>query len=301
MLAYCKMDPKHDIYECCDFPHQPPGNGTGDCCYDYWNADLTEISNDLKFATARATHKQKEFQYVSDWYAVLKGWCDDWEQTDNKADALCRNLDLFIKHLKRVCKITNKTDRAIDILFCMIKDLFIRVDCLKERYDDLYKCINCLKNPALASGGIRACLDDYGKKLDAVIALRDLLLGKIISCIEYGYELHDNICDDYGLRSTLVFWRQILKCEGEIELPGKPEDPEEPMECCELEPMMTLPISQDVYFIDLKLQTEQVKIRVHELKKESDQANEKMAALQACQDGLNTALKASDPSIRCKK
>jgi hypothetical protein len=300
MFTYCTIDEKCDIFECCDFPHHHPP-GTGDCCFDQWTIDFNDVTAQLKRATAKATHKAKHYAAITEWYGVLKGWRDDWESADQKADALCRNLELFIRHLRRVCKITKKTDTAIDILFCMIKDIFCLVDCLKEKYDDLYKCINCLKDPALASGGIRSCLDDYGKKLDAVIAQRDAILAKIISVMELAYDLHDGICDDYGLRTTLTFWRRILNCEGQCdELPCEEEPPCEPgIECCELEPMMTFPIDQDPYFIELNDLTEAVKIKMHELKHESDEANELQASLQACLDGLNTALKASAPGTRC--
>ena len=300
MFTYCKIDENCNIFECCDFPHQPPP-GTGDCCYDQWTVDKNEVSAQLKHATSRAAHKAKHYAAVTEWYTILKGWRDDWEQADHKADALCRNLELFIRHLRRVCKITKKTDTAIDILFCMIKDIYVLVDCLKERYDDLYKCINCLKDPALASGGIRSCLDDYGKKLDAVIAQRDAILAKIISVMEYAYDLHDGICDDYGLKNILSFWRRILNCEGHCDpSPCPDEEPCEPgVECCELEPMMTFPIDQDPYFLEIKTLCEEVKIKMNDLKRESDEANEKKASLQACLDGLNTALQASGPSTRC--
>lgn len=301
MFTYCKIDESCDIFECCDHHRQPPPPGTGDCCYDQWKDDWDEVNAQLKWATARAAHKAKHYASVTEWYTVLKGWRDDWEQADHKADALCRNLELFIRHLRRVCKITKKTNTAIDILFCMIKDIFVLVDCLKDRYDDLYKCINCLKEPALNAGGIRDCLDDYGKKLKAVTDQRDAILGRIITVMEYAYELHDGICDDYGLRNVLTFWRRILNCEGDCDpLPCPEEPPCEPhLVICDLEPVMTFPITADPYFIHLKDLCEDVKKKMNELKKESDKANEEKASLQACLDGLNTALKASGPSTRC--
>jgi hypothetical protein len=301
MFKYCQIEENCDIFECCDHHHQPPPPGTGDCCYDTWTVDSKEVNAQLKQATARATHKTNQYNAVLEWYGVLKAWRDDWESADQKADTLCRNLELFIRHLRRVCKITKKTDTAIDILFCMIKDLFCLVDRLKERYDDLYKCINCLKDPSLASGGIRTCLDTYGTKLDAVIAQRDLVLAKIISVMEYAYDLHDGICDDYGLRNILTFWRCVLNCEGPCDpLPCPDEPPCDPhIECCELEPMMTFPIALDPYFIALKDLCEDVKIRLHDIKHEMDKANELKASLQACLNGLTTALGASAPSTRC--
>ena len=300
MFTYCTIDEKCDIFECCDFPHHPHPPGTGDCCFDQWTTDVNEVTAQLKKATAKATHKAKQYAAITEWYGILKGWRDDWESCDQKADALCRNLELFIRHLRRVCKITKKTDTAIDILFCMIKDIFCLVDCLNEKYEELYKCINCLKDPSLASGGIRSCLDDYGKKLAVVVGQRDAILAKIISVMEYAYDLHDGICDDFGLRTILTFWRRILNCEGDCDELPCVEEPNEPgWDHCKMEPMITFPIDKDHYFIRLKEQTEEVKVKMHELKHESDEANELQASLQACLDGLNTALKASAPGTRC--
>jgi len=297
MIKYNKHENPRSIFDCCDFPKPPYDPGTGDCCYDYWTTDLSDVTNELRCATAIATHKQNEYNYVTDWYTTLRAWCTDWEQADMKADTLCRSLELFIKHLERVCKITKKTAKAIDILFCMIEDLFIRVDCLKEKYDQLIKCISCLKNPALASGGIITCLTNYGAKLDLVIAQRDLLIGKVILAIEYAYELHDNICDEYGLKSILVYWTNVLNCRGDAEC--APEEKPAHGDCCQLEPMITFSIDQSTYFKELKALMEEVKVRMHNLKKESDKANEKKSALTACQAGLNKAITASGPSAKC--
>jgi hypothetical protein len=298
MLKYHKIQNHQTLFECCEFPKPPNDPGTGDCCYDYWTNDLSDVSNELKWATAVAAHKQSEYGYVTDWYNVVQGWCTDWETADSRADALCRNLELFIKHLERVCKITKKTAIAIDILFCMIEDLYIRVDCLKEKYDQLIKCISCLKNPALAQGGIITCLTNYGGKLDAVIQTRDILIGKVILAIEYAYELHDNICDEYGLKAILIYWTNILNCRGE-----SPCDPDEPGEgCpdwCKLEPAISFSIDQSEYYKELKETAAHVKERMYNLKKESDKANEKKAALLACQVGLNKAISVAAPSAKC--
>jgi hypothetical protein len=62
---------------------------------------------------------------------------------------------------------------------------------------------------------------------------------------------------------------------------------------------MTFPIDKDPYYLELKTHTEKVKKRMVELEKESDKANERKAALQACQDGLNKAMTAAGPSVKC--
>ncbi|HTQ66752.1 MAG TPA: hypothetical protein VMI12_18295 [Puia sp.] len=308
MLAYKKLnrpdksdksDKSEDIFCCCDFPKPPYDPGTGDCCYDFWNTDLADVTSELKCATAIATHKQKEYGYISDWYGIVKSWYTDWEAADHKADDLCRSLELFIKHLERVCKITHKTAKAIDILFCMIQDLYIRVDCLKERYDQLIKCINCLKNPALASGGIIACLANYSSKLDAVILTRDILIGKVILAIEYAYELHDSICDEYGLKAILIYWTNVLNCHNDPDCKPKDQPEEGCVDHCVLEPSITFPLDQSEYYLHLKKLSEDVKKRMDQLKKESDDANEAKTALEARQNGLKNAIAAAGPSVKC--
>jgi hypothetical protein len=310
MLNYCKIEEKDNMYKCCDFPPPPHNKKTGDCCYDNWSTDLSKITNELRSATTRAAYKQKEYNYITDWYNTLETWFTDWESADRKVDILCRNLDLFIKHLDRICAITDKTVKAIDILFCMIEDLYFRVDCLKEKWDELNKCIACLKSPDLTPDkGIVACLKAYGTKLDAVIATRDLVITKVISAIEYAYDLHDFICDQYGLKKTLIYWKELLGRKGQTATPElSPEEKSKiercsiepvPLQHCELIPVMTFPIHKDHYYLELKAHAEKVKIKMDDLEKDSDKANERKAALQACQDGLNKAMTAAGPSVKC--
>ncbi|PWU01782.1 MAG: hypothetical protein C5B52_06685 [Bacteroidetes bacterium] len=308
MLSYNTFENPQELLDCCQEPN-PPGDG-GDCCYDTWNTDLTKVTADWKKASAIATCKENEYNNAWSWYTMLKGWCSDWEQADDLADKICRALEIFIKHLDKVCLVTEKTNKAIEILFCMIRDLYLRVDCLKQDYDDLYKCINCLKSPELSGNGLKTCLDNYGAKLDAVIATRDDLIGKVVIALNLAFDLHDNICDDYGLKSELIYWRNIFHCEGceEEEQGGNKgkkaggyhNHDEGGEDNCELKPMITFPIDQDSYFIKLKDHRDDTKTRVYELKKELDKAKSKAAALQACKDSLTSAVQSLDPSGKCK-
>jgi hypothetical protein len=152
MLVYNKISNyEEEIFDCCtDTPdNDTPGS---DCCSDAWVKDLAKVSGEYKTISALVSQKQVEYDLAIDWKVKLRAWCDDWEATDEKADALCRQLELFIKHLHRVCKITEKTVHAVKILFCMAEDLYKRTDELKAEYDKLVQCINCLKRPELAPG-----------------------------------------------------------------------------------------------------------------------------------------------------
>jgi hypothetical protein len=300
MLVYNKIGNYEDeIFNCCD-----PDNGNetsgGDCCYDSWVKELVTVTAAYKEKDALVTQKQMEYNHAVDWKTKLKTWCDDWEATDEKADALCRQLELFIKHLTKVCKITEKTVDAIEILFCMVEDLYKRVDKLKLKFDQLMVCINCLMRPELAPGvGIMKCIEEYGKKLDAVIAGRDLLLGNIIKALELGMALHINICDEYGLKAVLVYWKGKLNCDS---LPSEPSnnnygDRKRTMmqsgtenKVCELEPQITFPLDADSYYTDLQTQCLNTKAEVEMLKMALDNAKHERDGLQACKQSLEKAI-----------
>ncbi|HEY2720697.1 MAG TPA: hypothetical protein VGI82_03170 [Chitinophagaceae bacterium] len=305
MLQYTPIKEPDHLLNCCDPDPNPADSGSGDCSKDIWQTDKIKTDAKLKIATTVADMKQKEFTAISDWYDALKAWCNDWETADKYADTLCRNLELFSKHLCKVGEITEKTSTAIEILFCMIRELYTRVDLLKEKYDELYKCINCLKAPELSAGGVRACLDDYGVKLTAVIATRDDVIAKVIAALELAYELHDNISDQYGLVKILDYWKGIFKCgqepgQQEESNNGEHEHHNNDHERCELLPYITFPIDQSKYFERLRKERDDTKRKFHDLKKESYEANEKKAAMQALSDGLNNAISSIANSGKCK-
>jgi len=309
MLSYQPInDIQQDIYDCCE---KNPGDTppSGDCCYDSWKKDLDQVTADWKIASTIAAHKQKHYDNTYAWYQKIKAWSDGWVATDEKADILCRQLELFITHLERICQVTGKTGTAIEILFCMTKDLYMRVDKLKEEYDELMQCINCLKSPDLAPGvGIVKCLTDYGVKLDAVIATRDDLILKIITALELAYSIDTDLCKDFGLKQMLIYWRNILHCagcdensegykqqgKGGIKSMGSGGD------CCDLDPVITFPIDQDPYYKSLQQETTDLKAKTDQLKQQLDKANEKRDALQAGKDSLTLAIQTVDPKTRCK-
>lgn len=308
MLKYSTLSNiEEDIFDCCkqDNGGDPPG---GDCCNDAWKKDLVEVTADWKEALAIASHKETEYTLAVEWRDKLKAWCADWELTDEKADALCRQLELFILHLEKVCRITDKVNKAIEILFCMIEDLYKRVDRLKIKYDELIQCINCLKRPELAPGtGIMKYIEDYGKKLDAVIATRDSLIGKVVIAIELAYGLHIHICEEYGLKEVLKYWKSKLNCGCDPVEEEEHEDEHVKVDddkCggykhhCHLKPKIRFPLDDDPYYKQLEEDCDKAKEEVEVLKKELDKAKEKRDALQACKEGLENAI--AQVETKCK-
>ena len=301
MLVYNKISNYDtEIFDCCD-PDNGNENPGGDCCYDAWVKELVTVTASYKEKNALVTQKQTEYNLAVDWKTKLKAWCDDWEATDEKADALCRQLELFIKHLTKVCKITEKTIDAIEILFCMAEDLYKRTDKLKLKFDQLMVCISCLMRPELAPGvGIMKCIEEYGKKLDAVIAGRDLLLGNIVKALELAMALHINICDEYGLKAVLVYWKEKLNCDNASSENGHRHEYGDrkrtmvasgsEVKNCELEPQISFPLDADSYYTDLQTQCTNTKAEVETLKTELDNAKHERDGLQACKQSLEKAI-----------
>lgn len=307
MLAYTKISNiEEEIFDCCD---KTTGTDTpgGDCCYDAWVKDLVKVTADWKQANADAANKEMEYALVLEWRDQLKGWCTDWEATDEKADLLCRQLELFVSHLEKISMVTTKTDQAIEILFCMVEDLYVRVDQLKTKYDTLIQCINCLKRPEFESGGgIMACLTDYGAKLDAVIKTRDVMITQLVTVLEIAYSLNLNICGKYGLKAMILYWKKKINCKAD-EYTGAPaaqaskiESMDNQEECCCIEPVISFPIDQDSYVTGLETSFQQVKQKADDLKKDLDAAKEKRDALLACKQSLENAIVEVNPANQCK-
>lgn len=307
MLSYNEISNcDRDIFDCCD--QKPTNDQAGDCCYDAWVGDMVQVTADWKAANAFAINKEIEYLLTVEERDRLKSWYTEWEMTDENADALCRQLELFVLLLQKVCVVTDKTNKAIEILFCMIEDLYIRVDKLKSQYDKLIACINCLKRPELASGiGIMKLLEDYGAKLDAVILSRDILIPQIVSVVEYAYGLHINICEEYGLKETILYWKRKFNCNNcasteevtslsESKIMKSTSSSEN---CC-LEPSISLPIDSNEYYRQLETDYMNRKQEVDLLKKELDAAKEKRDALFACKQSLENAINEVNPANKCK-
>lgn len=304
MLFYDKIgNINRDIFDCCD---KNPGTATpgGDCCYETWVKDLDQVTADWKQANADASNKETAYHLYLEELSRLNTWFNDWEMADEKADALCRQLELFVLHLGKICMVTKKTDEAIEILFCMTEDLYIRVDKLKADYDKLIQCIQCLKRPELGAGvGIMKFIESYGLKLDAVIQTRDILIAQIVTALELAYGMHINLCEEYGLKEVIHYWKKRFNCGGSC---GCHSDQQTAQltavqggygkEHCHLEPHITMPIQEDPYFTGLETDYKNVKDQVNQLKKELDAAKEKRDALLACKQSLEKAIEQVNPA-----
>ncbi|HKR03202.1 MAG TPA: hypothetical protein VJY62_01095, partial [Bacteroidia bacterium] len=248
-----------------------------DCCYDDWTADLKGTTCSYKEWNARVDKLSRHYTIKTEWRDKLKTMMDDLTKTNEKASDIFRQLLLFIKHLEKLCNITEQSNKSIRILFCMIEDLYIRVDGLKKDYDILMTCINNASktNPELSPGtGVIKCLEEYGKKLDAVLSTRDNLITLATSAIEIAFKLHESLCKDndncgegkldYGLINIIEYWRDIF-------IGQKNEN----CGTCIFEPGIKFPIDQSDYFNKINADFNVTNEKVERLKKKLDEAKSK--------------------------
>jgi hypothetical protein len=153
---------------CCK-PQTPPGGG--DCgCLDTWVLEYREKSGAYKLKVAEEGQKKEELTRAIEWRDKLKKCYDSLQATHEKAENVSSQVEVFADLLSKVCVNTGKMVDVIEMLFCMVRNLYGCVDMLKDNYDELKRRIECIKDPGLKQGeGILKCLEEYGKRLQEVI------------------------------------------------------------------------------------------------------------------------------------
>jgi hypothetical protein len=319
ILSYenCKPgegDPK--VKECCEKkkptkPNEPPTTGTGDCCYDLWMEEDTEVTGQLNRA-------EKEVAFITNHLNLAKAhrdfwgaWYDELTKVDDSARKVCNQLEIILHHLHRIGKNTSLTVRSLRILYCMIRDFFMQIDLLKTKYDTLISCIQCINNPALAPGQpVRKLIDDYGAKLDAVIGTRDALLDAFVVILGQANRLDKNLDHQFGLRTVLKEWKKAFHCDQHCydkkdEQHPHPQPQQNPqmnegqIEDIGLWPMLEFPICDSEYFKYISKIYDEEEMLVDKLNMELLEAMKKKDKFQAWKDGLDAVVKAVDPATRC--
>lgn len=300
------------IKECCDKPDGeiPPG----DCCYDNWTAELKEVNKAYQQAEEEAKQKSAEFTYVSERRDQFKKWYDELTKANELEKAICDQLDVFFCQVQKVGINTQFTVDAVKILFCMIREYYLQLDKLKEKYDALIDCIKCLNSPGLTPGaGLMKLIEDYGVKLAAAQASRDELLKLIIAALGMAEKIDLNIGPDYGLQTVVNQWKDVLNCCEECGAASeqekkKPEakqgiqsaDDDCADEDCKLKPMLKMPICNDPYYGQTYEKYQKDDADAKQLAKDLLALNKKKESLQACKQSLELAIKEVDPKTRCK-
>ena len=304
------------IKVCCTKPNpeNPPGV---DCCFDSWTDELKCVNKKYKAADELAKQKTAEFTFVSERAAQFKKWYDELTKTGELGKAICDQLEILYEQVDKVSINTQYTVDAIKILFCMVRDYYLQLDILKQKYDDLLACIKCLNNPGLVPGeGLMKLIEDYGVKLVAAQALRDELLKMVMAALALAEKIDLNIGPDFGLLTVVNDWKNQLKCDvkcddgstGSEEAEKKTTqqgivdnsgdcDPND----CELKPMLEFPICKNNGYIKRISDKYNADIdEVNTLQGDLLILNKDKESLLACKQSLESAIKEVDPKTRCK-
>ena len=320
---------KDKIKECCD--KEDPENPRGcDCCYDTWTKELKEVNTRYSEADEEAKHVSAHLSFTMERRDRLKTWYDELTKANDLSRQICDQLEVMLHQVDRVSVNTKHAVKAIKVLYCMVRDFYMQIDLIKTKYDQIYNCIRCLNDPALVPGqGILKCLEDYGKKLDAMITTRDELIKMVITAIYTAYRINKNIAKEYGLYMVIIEWMNTFHCDescgdtgeatseyaaqrkGDIqENYGNEHEHEDEHEHehghgheakhCQLDPMLQFPICNDPYYEEIKEKYEHDNTKANELAKTLIDLNKKKESLLACKQSLEAAIVEVDPKMRCK-
>lgn len=299
---------KDKIKECCEKedPNDPRGN---DCCYDSWTKELKEINTRYSEADEEARQLSVELAYISDRRDQLKNWYDELTEAHDLSRQICDQLEIMHDQTEKVAANTEYAVTAIEILYCMIRDFYMQIDWIKTKYDQIFTCIRCLNDPVLVSGqGVMKCLEEYGKKLEIVIATRDELIKLAMAAIYTAYRINNNLTKDFGLQMIIEEWQTTFNCDEPCREDGEAhcrydedetEEGKQQPDNCLLAPQLKFPICNDTYYQEIGEKYEIDKDLAADLAKDLIKLNKKKESLLACKQSLEAAIKEVDPKNRC--
>jgi len=192
---YVPIDPKWDqdtILECCQ--KDPADEGCTDCCYDNWQKELKKVTPAYYQAVEYSGQLQNKVNFVTVRRDRYKSWLDELVKAEELSAEVCYQLKLIAVQSDKIWYNSCKAAEAIDILFCMIRDIYYRTDTIKEIYDSLQNCITRLNDPSLIPGqGLLQFLNEYKQKLDAVLKTRDEILKGIMEAVKLANLIRNSI------------------------------------------------------------------------------------------------------------
>jgi hypothetical protein len=326
-----------DIFDCCG-GGGPDDSKCTDCCYDNWKDELKKVNQSYSETIEQVDQMKKTLTFVTERRDKFRKWLDELLKAEDMARNICHTLEIIAVQSDKIWLNSDKARSAIEILFCMIRDFYYRVDYIKKRYEELQRCIAGNNDSSLVKGqGILKCLDDYLVKLEAVIKTRDELIKLIVEAIKLANLIRNNIstkendgnykpcepgapcnCDStdshYGFKTIICEWYCSFKCDEEC-VPcageGTPTQAmakskgggikeSNPPESCELEPIFDFPICNDAYKCKVENMFKEDEQSVKDLSGQLKEANKQKESLQACKTSLEKAIAEVDPKTRCK-
>jgi hypothetical protein len=296
------------VKECCGCNKNPKDPPTGDCCYDEWMSEYKDVTAKFNHADKKVTGLTAELTYMTSQRDMWKTWYDELKKVNDFSRKICHQLEIILHQIHRIGKNTHLTVKAIDTLYCMIRDFYMQLDYLKREHERLINCIKCLNNPSLATGqGIRLLIDDYGAKLDIVIATRDALITLVISAIDIVNRINKNISHHFGLQTIIKEWIKEFHCDercgeendqnGNSHKPQKQDENE--MEDAGLRPTLHFPVCNSWYYHEVKEEYKADMIEVDEISTHLLHETKERDKYKAWKDGLDAVMKAVDPIARC--
>ena len=299
-----------DKIKCCPPPQRqtpPPASQDPDCCYNAWQHELCIVNGRLNETNNALDHLGKQLTVATERLNRLSTWNTELVTANDLARKICHQLEVISHQLEIICRNTDSTSRAIEVLICMFREFYVTVDVLQSKYDRLITCIKCLNNPALTvTTGIGKCLSDFGAALAAVTAQRDTLIQQVMLVYSISVGLHEQICDDYGYRRLTRIWQDTLGCKSwcdegvwgfDPKRPGaKPNDMPDPF--CQT-PILRMPLCNEEYVTEINFLYEEEKAWVKVLTERQTVLTRDKNHLTIVQTGLTNAIKEVQPSVRC--
>ena len=325
------LECKPRVKECCEpekTPGMPPTGNSGDCCYEKWTHEFKEIEADYKRSDRIVVYLTKRRDHLQLQRDVWKTWKKELDTVCGCSAKICTQLEILLHHTTRISRNTYQTKRAIHLLYCMVQDFYMQIDLLKKNYDHLVACIRSQNNPAFVAGqGIMVFIEDYGKKLDAVILTRDTLLPLLISAISTANNINKGIGHHghhYGLHSVLHEWEKVFNCDGHYKVIDDDDDDEDNEEARRggndqkkanvyrkipegeftdigLQPIFKFPICDSKYYHKIKRRHAYDSEECNELQRQIITETKTRDTLKALLDGLTAVMSDPDvdPSKRC--
>ena len=302
------------IPDCCH-RDEPGDRAECDCCYDEWQKQLEGVRTRFSEVEEKARLKGNELSFIKGRRDTLKAWYDELVIVSEKSREICNTLDILLNQMEKISTNTQLAVNALKILYCMLRDFYRQLDKIKLRYDQLQNCIRCLNDPVLVPGqGIMKCLEEYGRKLDVVLATRDELLRMLLEVISVAMWIHQSLAKDWGLYNLVQELREIVKwdmnCDTDAPVQtsqlkfrqegtgqGREQENDEPL--CPLEPLVPMPMNGKDYCRYIWQCYADDKSRVDKLEKELLDLNKEKEVLEACRNSLVAAIVEVDPKNRC--
>lgn len=181
------------IFDCCR-KDVPGDSGCEDCCYDSWKDELKRVNQSYSETVEKCQQIKNSLSFIIDRRNKFKTWLDELLKAEDLVKKICNQLEIIASQSDKIWFNSGKAVEAIEIVFCMIRDFYMRVDYIKKRYDELQACINANNDSSLVKGqGLLKCLEDYYAKLDGVIKTRDEIIKLAVEAIKISNLLRNHI------------------------------------------------------------------------------------------------------------